>query len=93
MCLNSKRQIFIGLILGIALGAIFYGNPTIENYLQPIGAIFIRLIKMIVIPIVISSLIVGVASVGDTKKLGKIGGKTILSCSGCCIYRKCRALI
>jgi proton glutamate symport protein len=71
-------QIFIGLILGIVLGAIFYGNPNIENYLQPIGDIFIRLIKMIVIPIVISSIVVGVASVGDTKKLGKIGGKTIL---------------
>ncbi|WP_191560222.1 glutamate/aspartate:proton symporter GltP [Metabacillus idriensis] len=71
-------QIFIGLILGIALGAVFYGNPTIENYLQPIGDIFIRLIKMIVIPIVISSIIVGVASVGDSKKLGKIGGKTLL---------------
>ncbi|MDQ0857481.1 glutamate/aspartate:proton symporter GltP [Bacillus sp. V2I10] len=76
--LGLAWQIFIGLILGIALGAIFYGNPNIENYLQPIGDIFIRLIKMIVIPIVISSIIVGVASVGDTKKLGKIGGKTIL---------------
>ncbi|MGM0922558.1 MAG: glutamate/aspartate:proton symporter GltP [Bacillota bacterium] len=76
--LGLAWQIFIGLILGIVLGAIFYGNPNIENYLQPIGDIFIRLIKMIVIPIVISSIVVGVASVGDTKKLGKIGGKTIL---------------
>ncbi len=71
-------QILIGLILGIAVGAIFYGNPGIEKYLQPIGDIFIRLIKMIVIPIVVSSLIVGVAGVGDMKKLGKLGGKTIL---------------
>ncbi|MDN4075810.1 cation:dicarboxylate symporter family transporter [Fictibacillus terranigra] len=71
-------QILIGLILGIAVGAVFYGNPGIEKYLQPIGDIFIRLIKMIVIPIVVSSLIVGVAGVGDMKKLGKLGGKTIL---------------
>lgn len=71
-------QILIGLILGIIVGAVFYGNPNIEIYLQPIGTIFIRLIKMIVIPIVISSLIVGVAGVGDIKKLGKLGGKTIL---------------
>lgn len=48
------------------------------TYLQPIGDIFLRLIKMIVIPIVVSSLIVGVANVGDVKKLGKLGGKTIL---------------
>jgi proton glutamate symport protein len=71
-------QILIGLILGVAVGAIFYGNPSVQTYLQPIGTIFIRLIKMIVIPIVVSSLIVGVAGVGDIKKLGKLGGKTIL---------------
>jgi proton glutamate symport protein len=71
-------QIVIGLILGIAVGAVFYGNPAVEKFLQPIGDIFIRLIKMIVIPIVISSLIVGVAGVGDVKKIGKLGGKTIL---------------
>jgi proton glutamate symport protein len=71
-------QILVGLILGIIVGAIFYGNPAIETYLQPIGTIFMRLIKMIVIPIVVSSLIVGVAGVGDIKKLGKLGGKTIL---------------
>ncbi|MCP3739970.1 cation:dicarboxylate symporter family transporter [Rossellomorea sp. BNER] len=71
-------QIFVGLVLGIAVGAIFYGNPAVATYLQPIGDIFIRLIKMIVIPIVVASLIVGVAGVGDIKKLGKLGGKTIL---------------
>ncbi|MGE7272513.1 cation:dicarboxylate symporter family transporter [Brevibacillus panacihumi] len=71
-------QIVVGLILGILVGAIFYGNPAVSTYLQPIGDIFLRLIKMIVVPIVISTLIVGVAGVGDIKKLGKIGGKTIL---------------
>jgi proton glutamate symport protein len=71
-------QIFIGLVLGIVVGACFYGNPHVATYLQPIGTIFIRLIKMIVIPIVISSLIVGVAGVGDMKSLGKLGGKTLL---------------
>jgi proton glutamate symport protein len=71
-------QIFIGLILGIIVGAIFYGNPHIATYLQPIGDIFLRLIKMIVVPIVISCIIIAVAGVGDTKKLGKIGGKTLL---------------
>jgi len=71
-------QIFIGLALGIIVGAVFYGNPHVASYLQPIGDIFIRLIKMIVVPIVISSLIVGVAGVGDMKSLGKLGGKTLL---------------
>lgn len=71
-------QILIGLILGIAVGAIFYGNPAVQTYLQPIGDIFLRLIKMIVIPIVVASIIVGVAGTGDMKKLGKLGGKTLL---------------
>ncbi|MBL0388546.1 cation:dicarboxylase symporter family transporter [Tumebacillus sp. ITR2] len=71
-------QIAIGLILGIAVGAIFYGNANVAKVLQPIGDIFMHLIKMIVVPIVISTLIVGVAGVGDVKKLGKLGGKTIL---------------
>lgn len=71
-------QILVGLTLGIIVGAIFYGNPNVATYLQPIGDIFIRLIKMIVVPIVISTLILGVAGTGDMKKLGRLGGKTIL---------------
>jgi proton glutamate symport protein len=76
--LGLAWQIFIGLVLGIVVGGIFYGNPHVAQYLQPIGNVFIHLIKMIVIPIVISSLIIGVAGVGDMKSLGKLGGKTIL---------------
>ncbi len=71
-------QILIGLILGIIVGAIFYGNPTVETYLQPIGTMFINMIKMIVVPIIISTLILGVAGTGDLKKLGKLGGKTLI---------------
>lgn len=71
-------QILIGLVLGITIGGIFYGNPHVAEYLKPIGDIFLRLIKMIVIPIVVSSLIVGVAGTGDMKSLGRLGGKTIL---------------
>ena len=76
--LGLAIQILLGLILGIIVGAVFYGNPVVVSYLQPIGDIFIRLIKMIVVPIVFSSLVIGVAGVGDIKQVGKIGGKTIL---------------
>mgnify|MGYP000886276739 CR=1 FL=1 len=71
-------QILAGLILGIVVGAIFYGNPAVETYLQPIGTIFINMIKMIVVPIIISTLILGVAGTGDIKQLGKLGGKTLI---------------
>jgi proton glutamate symport protein len=81
--LSLAWQILIGLALGIAVGALlnhFSGEKAwwIDNVLKPGGDIFIRLIKMIVIPIVISTLIVGIAGVGDSKKLGRIGLKTIL---------------
>lgn len=76
--LGLAIQILLGLILGIIVGAVFYGNSVVGSYLQSFGDIFIRLIKMIVVPIVFSSLVVGVAGVGDIKRVGKIGGKTIL---------------
>ncbi|MBZ5753474.1 MULTISPECIES: cation:dicarboxylate symporter family transporter [Metabacillus] len=71
-------QIFVALILGIVVGAVFHGNETAMAIMVPIGDIFIHLIKMIVVPIVISALVVSIAGVGDIKKLGKLGGKTIL---------------
>lgn len=76
--LSLGWQILVGLILGIILGIIFYKNSTAITAMQSIGTIFIRLIQMIVIPIVISCLTVGIASIGDIHKLGRIGGKTIL---------------
>ncbi|RST72786.1 cation:dicarboxylase symporter family transporter [Siminovitchia acidinfaciens] len=71
-------QILVGLILGIIVGAVFYGNPAVETYLQPLGTIFINMIKMIVVPIIVSTLIVGVAGTGNIKQLGKLGGKTMI---------------
>lgn len=76
--ISLASQIVIGLVLGIIVGALFYGNESIASFLQPIGDIFLRLIKMIVVPIIITSIVIAVAGVGDIKQLGKIGGKTIL---------------
>ncbi|MFD2208546.1 cation:dicarboxylate symporter family transporter [Virgibacillus halophilus] len=77
MKLSLASQIFIGLVLGIIVGGIFYGNETAQNFLQPFGDLFIRLIKMIVVPIVLSSIIVAIAGVGDLKSVGKLGGKSL----------------
>ncbi|MBN6514274.1 MULTISPECIES: glutamate/aspartate:proton symporter GltP [Acinetobacter] len=76
-------QILIALILGIVVGAVLHNQPEIRdsivnNVLTPLGKIFISLIKMIVIPIVFSTLILGIAGVGSTKSLGRLGFKTIL---------------
>lgn len=71
-------KIVVGLIMGIVVGAIFYGNKNVETFLAPLGDIFIRMMEMIVIPIVVSSIVVGVSGVGDIKKLGRLGGKTLI---------------
>lgn len=74
-------QILLGLVLGLAFGilSIVFGwsaEFTI-NWIKPFGTIFINSLKMIAVPLVLASLIVGVANLGDVSKLSRIGGKTI----------------
>ncbi len=76
--LSLGWQIMIGLVLGIILGVIFYQNKTAIMAMQNIGNMFINMIQMIVLPIVVSCLTVGIANMGDIKKFGRIGGKTII---------------
>ncbi|WPU44446.1 cation:dicarboxylate symporter family transporter [Limosilactobacillus reuteri] len=76
--LSMGWQIMIGLALGIICGLIFYQNKGAITVMQSLGTIFIRLIQMIVMPIVVSCLTVGIANIGDIRKLGRIGGKTLI---------------
>ncbi|GAB7535549.1 glutamate/aspartate:proton symporter GltP [Burkholderia sp. 3C] len=76
-------QILIGLVAGIAVGVVLNHAPqlraqAIDGLLQPAGDIFIRLIKMVVVPIVFTSMVVGIAGVGDGRSLGRIGLKTLI---------------
>lgn len=66
-------QIFAGLILGAVAGMIYGPDAAV---IRPVGTAFIRLIKMVVIPLIFASLLVGVASLGDLRKLGRVGAKT-----------------
>lgn len=84
--LGLTTQIFIGLIGGLILGVIFnlfipsgYVRDTVfvEGIFYVIGNGFIRLMKMLVVPLVFCSLVCGSSAIGDTKSLGKVGGKTI----------------
>ncbi|CUR53536.1 Proton glutamate symport protein [Serratia symbiotica] len=81
--ISLSWQILIALILGITVGIILHNQLEsyewfIKNVLTPIGDIFIHLIKMIVVPIVISTLIIGISGINNTKKLGRLGLKTII---------------
>ncbi|WP_227395840.1 dicarboxylate/amino acid:cation symporter [Jeotgalibacillus aurantiacus] len=83
MKLNLTAKILIGLVLGMITGLVLnvwapdlFG--TLDTYLfNPLGEIFLGLINMLVVPIVFFSLVLGVAGLGDTKKLGRMGIKTI----------------
>ena len=73
-------QIIIGLILGLFYGILAtklgWGSFT-DNWIAPFGTIFINLLKLIAVPLVLSSLVTGVASLSDLNKLSRIGGRTI----------------
>src|SRR6185295_4955573 len=71
----------VGVISGVSVNLIFGGDHPgvtkfIENVTQPIGQLFLSLLLMIVVPLVFSSLVVGVAGIGDIRKLGRVGLKT-----------------
>ncbi|MFO8098438.1 MAG: dicarboxylate/amino acid:cation symporter [Salinibacter sp.] len=73
-------QIIIGLVLGLAYGVFAASAGWTEftsNWIAPFGTIFLNLLQLIAVPLIVASLIVGVASLGDLEKLSRIGGKTI----------------
>jgi Na+/H+-dicarboxylate symporter len=72
--LKIYTKILIGLVLGAATGLLF-GDAA--GLFYPVGQAFIRLIRMIIVPLVFASLLIGTASLGDLKKLGRIGARTI----------------
>ncbi len=73
--IKLHTKIFIGLILGVVVGLVFGEKAMI---IEPVGTIFLRLITMIVVPLVLVSLMLGTASLGDIRKLGRIGIKTVV---------------
>ncbi len=78
--LKRNWHIFFGLIAGIVVGIFLHSHNSVflTTVLTFIGQVFIRLIQMVVIPLVISAIVIGVTSIGDSKQLGKFGSKMIL---------------
>lgn len=84
--LGLTTKIFIALILGALLGIVLYNLPSssirddivVDGILYVIGQGFIKLMKMLVVPLVFCSLVCGSMAIGDTKKLGSVGVRTII---------------
>src|SRR6185312_13165078 len=68
-------QVLIAVVAGILIGYFF---PDSGKSLKPLGDGFIKLIKMLIAPVIFCTVVHGIASMSDLKKLGRIGGKTIL---------------
>ncbi len=81
--MKLHTQILAGLLAGavIGAGAKLPGADSVQTVvfaLEPFGTAFIRLITMVVVPLVVASLFTGIASLGDVRRLGSIGGRTLL---------------
>ncbi|NAW50159.1 cation:dicarboxylase symporter family transporter [Elizabethkingia argentiflava] len=86
--MKGQNKLFIAiiaaLVLGVAIGAIVHFNypqDTIDSFannIKLLGTLFIRLVQMIIAPLVFSTLVVGIAKMGDMKMVGRVGGKAML---------------
>jgi len=84
--LALHTKIFIGLALGLTLGLlceIFLPGDVrvqwvVDNVAGPVGDLFLRFVKMVVVPLVFTAIILGIADLGDVRKIGRIGTKTLL---------------
>jgi len=73
--ISLANQIVIGMLLGIIFGYFF---PAYGVAIKPLGDVFLRMIKMIIVPLIFAGLILGIAGVGDFKKMGRLGFKTMV---------------
>ncbi|HXG72921.1 MAG TPA: cation:dicarboxylase symporter family transporter [Gemmatimonadaceae bacterium] len=77
--LSLTQQIFVGLALGIAVGAfVDYYNPAWAIYFRPFSQLFLRLIKMIIAPLIFATLVAGIAGAGHFKVVGRMGLRAII---------------
>ena len=80
---NLTFQILIAMFFGAALGIIIHNNISVEDakefssYIKIFATVFIRLVQMIISPLVFTTLVVGIAKLGDIKAVGRIGGKAL----------------
>ena len=76
-------KILIGMLLGVVFGFLMLqiegGNHFISNWIKPLGTIFVKLLKLIAVPLILASLIKGISDLKDISKLASIGMKTIVT--------------
>ena len=77
--MSLAMQIFIAMLLAIFAGLLLQGRAEFAtNFIKPFGTIFLNLVKFIVVPIVLFSIMCGIISMKDIRKVGSIGLKTVV---------------
>ena len=90
-------QILIGMLLGVLFGFLMlqfsWGGQLVKDWIQPIGKIFVNLLKLIAVPLILASLIKGISDLKDISKFKSIGGRTILIYIGTTVVAICIGLV
>ena len=74
---SLPMQMMFGLVLGVIVGA--FTNPEFaQTWFRPLGDLFIRLIRMVVVPLVFATLVAGAAGISDVSKLGRVAVRTLV---------------
>src|SRR5688572_7146425 len=74
-------RVLIGLVAGLILGFVINASPDLRGivpWIEPIGSIFINAIRMTVVPLVVASLVVGVAGSSDARAIGRVGWRALV---------------
>jgi len=75
-------QILLGMVLGVIMGIVFskipWGRDFVTDWIKPFGTIFIKLLKLIAIPLILASLVKGITDLKDISRFSKIGGRTVI---------------
>lgn len=76
-------KILIGMLIGVLFGVLMLnidgGDIFVNNWIKPLGTIFVKLLKLIAIPLILASLIKGISDLKDISKFKTIGSKTIIT--------------
>jgi aerobic C4-dicarboxylate transport protein len=72
---NLTFQVLVAVSLGVLLGVL---DPTLAKAMKPVGDTFVKLVKMVIGPIIFLTIVLGIASIADVKKIGRVGGKAFL---------------
>lgn len=71
MTFQVLSAIFIGILLGVFV-------PDVAKMMKPLGEMFINMVKMVIAPLIFFTIVLGIAKMGDMKKVGRVGGKALI---------------